>query len=245
VVVAIEVAEVEVTHGSVLPRIISCPQILGVGRWTGTGGGPVSVQGTYAPGTRPRPRGVITLFRIERGEEGRLLGAARNGDKAALEILLRDQYDGVYALCHRLTGNEADAADATQEAMISIVRGLRRFDGRSAFSTWTYRIAYNASVDLLRARTRRKVSSIGHEDAPEPWVAEDVAGPIEERLDVGAALQRLPVDFRGPVVLRDLCGLNYSEIGEVLRIPPGTVRSRIARGRAMLVESMQRARTES
>jgi RNA polymerase sigma-70 factor (ECF subfamily) len=151
--------------------------------------------------------------------------------------LLRAHHDRLYAVCRRLTGNDADAADATQETLLAVVRGLRGFDGRSRFSTWSYRIAVNASLDELRRRRRR----------PEPGLDEAllVAAPggshdtsadaSAQRLDVDAALARLAPDFRAAVVLRDLCGLDYAEIATILDIPPGTVRSRIARGRAALV----------
>jgi RNA polymerase sigma-70 factor, ECF subfamily len=135
-------------------------------------------------------------------------------------------------VCRRLTGNDSDASDATQEALIAIVRALSRFDGRSRLSTWVYRIAVNASLDELRRRRRR----------PEPTDAVmaadhtvDAAAAADQRLDVDAALRTLAPEFRAPVVLRDLCGLDYAEIAEVLDLPAGTVRSRIARGRASLV----------
>ena len=112
---------------------------------------------------------------------------------------------------------------------MAIVRGLPRFDGRSRFATWAYRIAVNASFDELRRRRRRPLLDVPEVDGEVPAV--DVAG----RLDVDAALKRLPHDYRAAVVLRDLCGLDYAEIAEVLEIRPGTVRSRIARGRSALV----------
>jgi RNA polymerase sigma-70 factor (ECF subfamily) len=149
-------------------------------------------------------------------------------------------------VCHRLVGNDADAADAAQETMISVVRGLRRFDGRSSFSTWTYRIAYNASLDLLRRRSRHAVASIDAASAEEAYqVVAATIGEVEERLDISASLQELPVEFRGPVVLRDLCGLDYAEIADVLNLPAGTVRSRISRGRAMLAEIVNPARSQA
>jgi RNA polymerase sigma-70 factor (ECF subfamily) len=139
----------------------------------------------------------------------------------------------LFAVCRRLTGNDADAADATQEALISVVRGLPRFDGRSRFATWAYRIAVNASLDELRRRGRRAEPGLD-----EAGLTADCAEESEtsaDRVDLDIALRRLPVEFRAPVVLRDLCRLDYAEIAEVLDIPPGTVRSRIARGRAALV----------
>ena len=173
------------------------------------------------------------------------VAAAQSGDRDALEKLLHDHYANLYGVCHRLLGTDSDAADAAQDAMISVVKGLSGFDNRSSFSTWAYRIAYNCSIDLLRRRSRRPIVSI--DDATDhglevPTV--DSVDSVEARLDVSAALMKLPIEFRGPVALRDLCGLDYAEIGEVLRIPPGTVRSRIARGRAMLVDTVRAARSE-
>lgn len=176
-------------------------------------------------------------------DERGLVTAAQGGDQRALDQLLRLHYDRIYAVCRRLAGNEADALDAAQEALIAIVRGLDRFDGRAAFGTWAYRVATNACLDELRRRTRR----------PDPglpdWEEAPVGGPPEmaeqvtDRLDIDAALQGLPEEFRTPVVLRDVAGLDYAEIAAVLSIPPGTVRSRIARGRAALARQMGGNRT--
>lgn len=172
----------------------------------------------YAPGIETEPE---------------LLAAARGGDRDAVERLLRANQAGVFAVCLRITANRDDAADATQNALLGIVRGLTTFDGRSRVSTWAYRIAANAALDEVRRRNRRPLA--------EPDALEDTEDPSAtlegraDRLDVDAALARLPMDFRAAVVLRDLCGLDYAEIASVLDIPPGTVRSRIARGRAALV----------
>src|SRR4051794_38094505 len=84
-----------------------------------------------------------------------LVEQAQSGDRAALDRLLRDQQPRVYAVCRRITGNDADALDATQDTLIAVVRGLHRFDGRARLSTWVYRIAVNASLDELRRRARR------------------------------------------------------------------------------------------
>jgi RNA polymerase sigma-70 factor (ECF subfamily) len=135
-------------------------------------------------------------------------------------------------VCRRLAGNDADAADATQEALIAIVRGLPRFDGTAKFSTWAYRVAVNATLDEMRRRSRRQAVDI---DEMHSLSVPSHEGRASQRVDVDEALLRLPVEFRAAVVLRDLCALDYAEIAEVLGIPPGTVRSRIARGRAMLL----------
>ena len=165
--------------------------------------------------------------------DAELVAAAQAGDRDALEHLLRVHYDRLFGVCRRLTGNDADACDATQEALISLVRGLPRFDRRSRFTTWAYRIAVNAALDELRRRRRRPEPGI--EDHLLAAGDQDEPGMSASRVDVDAALRQLPPEFRAPVVLRDLCGLDYAEIGEVLSLPPGTVRSRIARGRAALV----------
>ena len=169
-------------------------------------------------------------------DDNALVLAAQAGDRAALELLLARHHERLHAVCRRITGNDADAADTSQEALIAIVRGLPRFDGRSQFSTWSYRIAVNACLDELRRRRRRPVP-IDEDDATTSAAVRLVAADPDTavRLDVDAALMRLPVEFRAAVVLRDLCALDYAEIAEILDIPPGTVRSRIARGRAALV----------
>ena len=89
-----------------------------------------------------------------------LVAAAQGGDRASLDTLLRRHYDRIYAVCRRVIGHDADAADAAQEAMIAVVRGLGRFDGRSSFGTWIYRIATNASLDELRRKRRRPVAAM-------------------------------------------------------------------------------------
>jgi RNA polymerase sigma-70 factor, ECF subfamily len=159
-----------------------------------------------------------------------LVDAARAGDAEALDRLLRNHYDRLHAVCRRLTGNDADALDACQEALIAIARRLDRFDGRSTFSTWAYRVTANACFDELRRRRRRPLAAVAEDAAS----SVDVAEAASVRLDVDAALTRLPIEYRAAVVLRDLCDLSYDEIAETLGIPAGTVRSRIARGRAQL-----------
>jgi RNA polymerase sigma-70 factor (ECF subfamily) len=161
------------------------------------------------------------------------VAAARAGDRAALDALLRRQHPRVRALCRRMCGADADADDATQEALIAIARGLERYDGRARFSTWAWRVATNACLDELRRRRRRPAPT----DLDDGWAApDDPAAAAGARVDIDAALARLPEQFRVAVVLRDLCALDYAEIAEVLGVPVGTVRSRIARGRARLAD---------
>jgi RNA polymerase sigma-70 factor, ECF subfamily len=175
-----------------------------------------------------------------------LVAASRQGNSDALELLLGRHYDRMHRLCRRMLGNDRDAEDATQEAMVAIVRGLPSFDGRSAFSTWAYRVATNSALDELRRRRRRPTPTPIERDGGEPSSAggcmpsaggdswPDPGDAISARLEVDAALQQLPADQRSAVVLRDLLDLDYAEIAEVLSIPIGTVRSRIARGRSAI-----------
>ncbi len=168
--------------------------------------------------------------------DNQLIDAARDGDRAALDALLRRHYERIWALCRRLAGNHADAEDATQEALIALARGLPSFDGRAAFTTWSYRVATNACLDELRRRARRPAP------APTDEIVVVDRSPLPDqvgdRLDIDAALAHLPDEFRVAVVLRDLCDLEYSEIASLLGLPPGTVRSRIARGRAQLARHL-------
>lgn len=172
------------------------------------------------------------------GDDRTLVRDAQAGDQRALDALLRRHQPRLHALCRRMTANDADALDALQEALLAIVRGLPRFDGRAAFTTWSYRVATNACLDELRRRKR----------VPDPGLPEVEHAPrggapaldegLSDRLDLDAALGALPPEFRAAVVLRDQLGLDYAEIAEVLDIPPGTVRSRIARGRAALAGTL-------
>jgi RNA polymerase sigma-70 factor, ECF subfamily len=166
--------------------------------------------------------------------------AAQEGDRGALDALLRRHHDRIHAVCRRLAGNEADALDATQEALIAIARGIRRFDGRAAFTTWAYRVATNACLDELRRRGRRAVPGLPDDLGAGELGATSTSAidVLPDRLAIDEALAELPEEFRAPVVLRDLCDLDYAEIAETLGIPPGTVRSRIARGRAQLARRL-------
>lgn len=153
--------------------------------------------------------------------------------------MLREHYDSIRAVCHRIVSNSADADDATQMALISVVRALPSFDRRSKFSTWVYRIATNAALDEIR-RTKRRPLPADHEslDAAAGANAHHATDAVDAQIDVSAALAQLPEEFRTTVVLRYVADLEYEEIALALEIPVGTVRSRLARGRAQLAEVM-------
>ena len=189
-----------------------------------------------------------------------VIEAARQGDRQAMERLLSANYDRIYAVCRRITGNETDASDAAQEALMSIVRSIGKFDGRSSFSTWVYRIATNASLDELRRRRRRPLLQDhrhhDHDHDHDHPHDEGVLGMasdgdrirandataidrVADQMVLDAAMRTLPDEFRVPLVLRDVGDLDYAEIAATLDIPLGTVKSRIARGRSALAHVLR------
>lgn len=143
----------------------------------------------------------------------------------------------IRAVCWRILNDDSDADDAAQNAALSIARRIDSFDGRSALSTWIFRIATNAALDELRRR-RRRPRLVGDEvmSAVVDDSVEREMSAIEGSDRVSAALARIPEDFRLALVLRDVADLDYEEIGRILDLPGGTVRSRISRGRARLAD---------
>ena len=110
--------------------------------------------------------GVVQLFSVKNREPAPIFKTSPSKRISRIELAGKfgTDYDRIFAVCRRVIGHDADAADAAQEAMIAIVRGLAKFDGRSSFSTWTYRIATNASLDELRRRQRRPMNHLAHKD---------------------------------------------------------------------------------
>lgn len=149
-------------------------------------------------------------------------------------------------MCRRIAGNDADAADGCQEALLAVVRGLDNFDGRSTFKTWSYRVATNACLDEMRRKNRRPLAVIddpdrvGEKEMQSHFGATtpDVADQLADRLQIDEAFPQIPEEFRAPVVLRDIVGMDYAEIADALDLAPGTVRSRISRGRRHLAKHL-------
>jgi RNA polymerase sigma-70 factor (ECF subfamily) len=151
----------------------------------------------------------------------------------------------VHGVCRRILGHPDDALDATQEALLSIARKIGSFDGRAKFSTWAYRVATNAALDESRRRARRPVPTETLPEAGRNSTAESADRGVADRLDIDAALSQLSPEYRAAVALRDLVGMDYAEISEVLGIPAGTVRSRISRGRSALGDLLGNRETPS
>ncbi len=164
----------------------------------------------------------------------------RCGDTQAFNEVYARFEEMVYNLAFRLSGNYEEAADLTQEIFLRVYRHLGSFGGRSTLKTWIFRIAINHCRDRL-SRWRPLTQPLG-DDPGEGEVAyadpsrgpEELAVAADEGRRVAEGLARLPSAFREAVVLRDIEGLSYEEIAEVLGVRIGTVRSRIARGRDQL-----------
>lgn len=173
--------------------------------------------------------------------DGRLVSAelierGKRGDRVALEAILRDIHPLVRNVCRRILRDTNDADDATQNTLINVLRNIERFDGRSSFTTWVYRIAANASFDEVRRRQRHRLRVVNDDHETIDDSPETARQRVDDADELRPLLERLPEDFRIAVVLRDVMDLEYAEIAEILGVPSGTVRSRIARGRAQLVE---------
>ncbi len=165
---------------------------------------------------------------------------AGEGDEGAFEVLVRRHSATLLSLATRLLGSRADAEDAVQEAFVSAWRRLPEFRGDAAFSTWMYRIVTNRCLNVLRARRpTQDLAAI-----PEPAAPEHAASPVRAAEGTAAvealtvALTGLTPEQRACWVLRELHGLSYSEIAEVVRISEQSVRGRIFRARRYLTEAM-------
>jgi RNA polymerase sigma-70 factor (ECF subfamily) len=177
------------------------------------------------------------------------------GDAVAWEEIVQRYHRRIYNLCYRFAGSADDAQDLTQDVFIRMYRTLKSYDvERGAFLTWITSMTRNLLVDHFRkSRQDRITDSLdaapsGHEDAmtlgeriPDKGAPPDAAVEQREiRQTVHLALQKLSPDLREAVILRDLQNMDYREIAAVLRVPEGTVKSRINRGRAELARQLQR-----
>lgn len=170
------------------------------------------------------------------------------GDSAAWESIVRTHTRRIYNLCYRFTGQRQEAEDLTQEVFLRMFRTLKSYDpAQGALGVWLHRVSRNLLIDHYRAtRHQRMTSSIDDEESP--MVLPDTKSPSPHRAaELGElremlqkALTRLSPELREAVVLRDLQGLDYREIGQTLEIPDGTVKSRINRGRAELAKILKR-----
>jgi RNA polymerase sigma-70 factor (ECF subfamily) len=161
------------------------------------------------------------------------------GEVPTWEAVARTHGRFLYNVAYRLTGNDDDAYDLVQEALLRVRKGLETYQPGS-MEGWLSRIVTNVFLDEVRRKRRRPVEVMP--DDPERLLpSAPGADEPTDRLsdDVQTALRRLPEDFRTAVVLCDVVGLSYEEIAEAISVPVGTVRSRIHRGRRLLRAALQ------
>lgn len=173
-------------------------------------------------------------------DESKLIRAARRGDEAAFEQLVRLHEKKIYNLCLRMCGDPEDAAEAAQDTFLALWRGLESFREDAALSTWLYRLASNACIDLLR-RNKRTVEGVSLDDEELRLEVRDHAPTPEQHVEreetlraVREGLGALPPEYRQVLVLRELHQLSYAEIGAAMELEAGTVKSRISRARQLL-----------
>jgi RNA polymerase sigma-70 factor, ECF subfamily len=181
-------------------------------------------------------------------DEAEIMTELRSGSEAAFDWLVTYYHPPVYAVVSGILRNPTDAADVTQEVFLKAFRGIRSFRHGSSLKTWLYRIAVRESLNYRRwfwrhLRFQYSIEEEQQDGAPE--LEDTGTSPFEELASreiqdaVQQALGEVPAVFRAAVILRDLEGLSYDEVAEVLDVSVGTVKSRILRGRRMLREILE------
>ena len=186
---------------------------------------------------------------VERSIDQQLVARVQKGDKAAFDLLVRKYQHKIAKLVSRYVSDRSEVEDVTQEAFIKAFRAIKGFRGESAFYTWLYRIAINTAKNYLVSLGRRPPSpDIETEESEGTDFASglrDVATPERQLLaeEIGRTVERamagLPEDLRTALTLREIDGLSYEEIAEIMDCPIGTVRSRIFRAREAVDEALR------
>jgi len=180
-------------------------------------------------------------------DESELVTELQAGSDAAFDWLVTYYHAGVYNLVYGILSDSADAADVTQEVFLRAFRGIRGFRQGSSLKTWLYRISVRQALNHRRwcwRHHRQQISIDAEEEGKNPALdlKDSEASPLEQcethemQATVRRALAQIPDAFRSAVILRDLEGLSYEEVAEVLEVSVGTVKSRILRGRRLLKE---------
>lgn len=180
--------------------------------------------------------------------ELKLVERSKGGDLTAFEDLVLMYQKRIYNLSFRMMGNEEDACDMTQEAFLKAFKSIRKFNSKSTFGTWVYRIAVNTCIDELRKRKKVKLYPIVHNDnlrGDGSRLIVDTGDLPEERIErretaeqVQRAINNLAKEHKAVIILRDIQGRTYSDIADILKLNIGTVKSRISRARQSLKEEL-------
>jgi RNA polymerase sigma-70 factor, ECF subfamily len=180
-------------------------------------------------------------------DEGELVTELQSGSDSAFDYLVTYYHSSVYNLVYGILSDRSDAADVTQEVFLHVFRGIRGFRGGSSLKTWLYRISVRQALNHRRwcwrhHRMQTSIDADGPQNSPALELPDAEPTPFDQcaaqevQATVRRALASVPTVFRSSVILRDLEGLSYEEIAEVLEVSVGTVKSRIMRGRRMLKE---------
>ena len=183
---------------------------------------------TESPGLASRANDAVGFDDVVR--------RAQSGDVAAFETLYRTHVPAIYLLCHRMTRDEREARELTQDAFVRAWERLPSFRGESAIGTWLHRLAVNVVLNRFRTDRRREIAPLT-EDMPAPRTAGSALG-ADDRIDLNAAINQLPQGARTVFVLHDVCGYSHDEIAELTGIAAGTARAQLWRARRALLSSL-------
>jgi len=169
-----------------------------------------------------------------------IIEAATGGDMSAFEEIYKTFSPMVYTVAINITAQTQDAEEATQEVFVKVFRGLKYFKFKSSFGTWIYRITMNTAINIYRSRSRRQTEAVSYDGLKvfEPAAPDDSkAGRERDHAAwlTAKILENISPEHRSCIVLREIEGLDYSEISEVLKIPLNTVRSRLKRAREAMI----------
>nr|WP_241661151.1 RNA polymerase sigma factor SigM [Thermomonospora catenispora] len=187
---------------------------------------------------------AVSTSPMDEVSDKELLARHAQGDPHAFGQLVTRHRERMWAVALRTLGDPEEAADALQDAFLSAFRAAGRFRGDAAVTTWLHRIVVNACLDRLRRKSIRPATPMGDEakiDALAPKLPDPTDGH-GTLLDVTAALSELPFEQRAALVLVDMLGYAVDDAAEFLDVPPGTIKSRCARGRARLAPRLAHLR---
>lgn len=180
-------------------------------------------------------------------DERKLVQKAQKGDVKAFEKIVEDYQGVVYSVAYRYAENTQDAADMAQEVFIKMFKNINSFQEKSKLSTWIYRVATNMCIDIVKKESRNSVAysfDEGYEDkdgstlynglVDDSMQPDEIVEKREIKDAVNSAISKLSDKYKTVIILRDIEGLHYEEIAEIVDCSVGTVKSRISRGRKNL-----------